>query len=273
MSSTPHKAPITNLEGKNIIDLVKQGKRIDGRNLMEYRELDIKVGIIEKANGSAQVTLGKTQVIAGVKVEVGAPFPDTPNEGAQTVNAEFTPIAHPTFESGPPGEVAIELARVVDRSIRESNTIDREKLCIDPGKKVFVVFIDLNIMDHDGNLIDASTIAALVALLTSKINKYELKDGELIYKSELKPLPINDCPIAMTFAKLDETLVMDPCLKEEETMKSRLTIGVNKKGSICAMQKGGIGEFSIDEIEKAIKAAMERSQELRSKISEVIKNA
>jgi len=273
MSHTPHKSPIANLEEKNILDLLKQDKRIDGRGLTEYRELRIEPNIIEKANGSARVTLGKTQVIAGVKVETGEPFPDTPNEGALAVNAELAPIAHPSFESGPPGEAAIELARVVDRSIRESNAIDREKLCIESGKKVFVVFIDLNIMDHDGNLIDASTLAALVALLSSKINEYELKDGEIIYKSEQKPLPVSDCPIAITFAKLGEILVLDPCLREEAVMKSRLTVGVNEKGSICAMQKGGLGEFNIDEIKKATKLATEKSPEIRKKISEVIKNA
>lgn len=273
MSHTPHKSPIANLEEKNILDLLKQDKRIDGRGLTEYRELRIEPNIIEKANGSARVTLGKTQVIAGVKVEAGKPFPDTPNEGALAVNAELAPIAHPSFESGPPGEEAIELARVVDRSIRESNAIDREKLCIESGKKVFVVFIDLNIMDHDGNLIDASTLAALVALLSSKINEYELKDGEIIYKSEQKPLPVSDCPIAITFAKLDEILVLDPCLREEAVMKSRLTVGVNEKGSICAMQKGGLGKFNIDEIKKATKLATEKSPEIRKKISEVIKNA
>ncbi len=273
MSVTPKASPIAKLEEKNIIDLVKQGKRIDGRSLSEHRNLEIKVDTIEKANGSAQVSLGNTKVIVGVKLEVGDPFPDTPNQGVLVVNAELNPLASPTFEPGPPGEESIELARVVDRSIRESKTIDLEKLCIDPGKKVFIVFVDINVMDHDGNLIDASTMASLAALLSSKMLDYEFIDGEMIYKSKKKSLPIINSPIAVTFAKLSENLVIDPCLKEEGVMTSRLTIGVNEKGAISAMQKGGNGEFKIDEVKKAVNMAIEKSKELRSKILEVVKRA
>jgi len=273
MSATPQTPPITNLEEKNIIDLLAQDKRIDGRDLFEHRNLEIKVNIIEKANGSAQVLLGNTKVIVGIKIEVGDPFPDTPNQGVLTVNAELNPLASPFFEPGPPTENGIELARVVDRSIRESNTIDVEKLCIDPGNKVFIVFIDIDVIDHDGNLIDASTIAALSALLSSKILDYEFKKGEIIYKSKKKPLPVINSPIAITFAKIGEKLIIDPCLKEENTMESRLTIGINEKGAISAIQKGGNGEFKIDQIKEAAAMAIEKSKELRSKILEVVKHA
>jgi exosome complex component RRP42 len=60
----------------------------------------VEQGIIEKAEGSARVLLGKTEVMAGVKIETGEPFPDTPNEGVLTVNAELVPLASPTFEPG-----------------------------------------------------------------------------------------------------------------------------------------------------------------------------
>ncbi len=104
------------------------GKRIDGRTLTDYREFTIEQGVIEKAEGSARVFLGKTQILVGVKVETGEPFPDTPNEGVMTVNAELVPLASPTYETGPPDETSIELARIVDRGIRESKAIDTEKL-------------------------------------------------------------------------------------------------------------------------------------------------
>ncbi len=273
MSITPQKLPIINLKRDEIIELAKEGKRIDGRNLMDYRKIDIKTGIIEKANGSAQVFLGKTEVIAGVKVEVGTPFPDTPDQGVLTVNAELTPLASPTYEGGPPGEDSIELARVVDRSIRESKTVDLEKLCIDPGNKVFIVFVDLNVMDQGGNLIDASTIASVSALLSSKIKNYEFKNDELIFKSGEKPLPVTNCPVSVTFAKLGESFVIDPNYDEEAIMLSRLTVGVNEKGSISALQKGGYGELTLDEVKNVTKIAIEKSKELRSKILEVVKHS
>jgi exosome complex component RRP42 len=132
LSTTRQRSPVAKLEQKTIVDLITKGKRLDERGPLDYRPLIITLGIIEKANGSAQVYLGKTKVVAGIKVEQGTPFPDTPNEGILTVNSEFVPMASPTFEAGPPDENSIELARVVDRGIRESKAIDLKKLCIEP---------------------------------------------------------------------------------------------------------------------------------------------
>ena len=51
-------------------------------------------------------------------------------------NVEFSPMASPNFESGRPGEAAIELARLVERSLRETRAIDQEALCVLAGRKV-----------------------------------------------------------------------------------------------------------------------------------------
>src|SRR3972149_2168089 len=102
---------ITKVRQKQIGQTVDTGKRLDGRSLNEYREIKIEQGLIEKAEGSARILLGKTQVLVGVKVGTGEPFPDTPNEGVMTVNAELGPLAAPTFGPGPPDENSIELAR------------------------------------------------------------------------------------------------------------------------------------------------------------------
>ena len=72
-------------------------------------------------------------------MELGVPYSDTPDEGSLMVGAEFLPMASSDFEMGPPGVDAIELARVVDRSIRESEAIDMKKLCIETGKKMWIV--------------------------------------------------------------------------------------------------------------------------------------
>ncbi|OYT42106.1 MAG: hypothetical protein B6U78_02055 [Candidatus Aenigmarchaeota archaeon ex4484_224] len=90
-------------------ELIKNEKRVDGRKLDEFRKIEVEVGLIEKAEGSAIVSFGNTKVMAGIKMNVGQPFEDTPKEGILIVNAEFSPIAHEKFEPGPPGEDAIEL--------------------------------------------------------------------------------------------------------------------------------------------------------------------
>ena len=109
---------------ESIINLAVNDKREDGRELDEYRDISIETDVISKAEGSARVKIGDTQVIVGIKPQIGAPFPDTPDLGVLMTNCEMLPMADPTFEPGPPSEDSIELARVVDRGIRESELVD-----------------------------------------------------------------------------------------------------------------------------------------------------
>ncbi|MCW4016437.1 MAG: exosome complex protein Rrp42 [Candidatus Bathyarchaeota archaeon] len=255
---------VVNVKKKRITELLAGGKRTDGRGVNDYREIQIESGVIERAEGSARVRLGKTEIIVGVKIGTGTPFPDTPDTGVLTVNAELVPLASPSFEPGPPGEDAVELARVVDRGIRESKAIDLEKLCVESGKLVFVVFVDVYVLNHDGNLIDASAMAALAALVNTKMFKYTVEEGEIVKKPGYTPLPMLDYPIAVTFAKIGNKLILDTGLDEEQVMDARLTITMNKDGNICAIQKGGgSGYFTREEISEATKIAVEKTAELR----------
>jgi len=249
---------ISSVKRDYIIDLVKQGKRIDGRAIDQLREVAVELGPIKTANGSAKVKLGKTQVLVGVKLMHAEPFPDTPESGVLIVNAELLPLASPTFEPGPPRVEAIELARVVDRGIRESDAIDLDKLGIKPGEDVWSVFIDIDVLDHDGGLIDASALAAIAAL--SDVKPPEDEDWKL------PGFPLSKRPVAVTVAKIDDRLVVDPCLDEERVMDARLTITTVEDGSICAMQKGGTGYFTREELEQAYDLTCAKAVELRAKI-------
>ena len=251
------------VRAKRVAQMIASGKRLDGRGPNDYREIQIESGFIERAEGSARVRLGKTEILVGVKIEVGEPFSDTPNEGVLTVNAELVPLASPTFEAGPPDEKSIELARVVDRGIRESKAIATDDLVIKAGEKVFVVFIDVWVLNYDGNLIDASALGALAALLNTKMFNYELKEGEVKIKPGYKPLPMRNYPIAVSVAKINDKIIVDPWLEEEQVMDARLTMAVEKDGKICAIQKGGSGTFTTQQILEISKIAQEKSAELR----------
>ena len=104
--------------------------------------------LISKAEGSARVKLGKTQVVAGIKMDIGEPYPDSPEKGVMMTAAELIPLASPDFEAGPPREDAIELARVVDRGIRESEVIELDKLCIEPGEIIWMVFMSISYQEN-----------------------------------------------------------------------------------------------------------------------------
>ena len=108
-----------------ISELAQQQKRLDGRQLTEYRQpIAISTGISWTAEGSSKVQIGDTVVMAGVKMAIEKPYNDTPDEGGIMVNAELLPLSSPEYEPGPPGKKAIELARVIDRGIREAKALD-----------------------------------------------------------------------------------------------------------------------------------------------------
>lgn len=62
-------------------------------------------------------------------------------------------------------EEAVEVGRLIERSLKESRAIDTEALCIRAGEQVWAVNIDMHVLDHGGNLIDALSIATVAALL------------------------------------------------------------------------------------------------------------
>src|SRR3990172_902054 len=224
-------AIVTRVRQKQIGQSIDAGKSLDGRGLTDYREFTIEEGLIERAEGSARIRLGKTEVLVGVKIETGEPFPDTPNEGVLTVNAELVPLAYAAYEPGPPDENYIELARIVDRGIRESKAIDTSKLCIEAGKKVFVVFVDVYVLNHDGNLIDASALAAVSALVNAKMQNYAVEEGEVKVKSGYSPLPLKSHPITVTIGKVGDKLIVDPWVEEERVMEARLSMAINEDGT------------------------------------------
>ncbi len=141
--------------------------------------------------GTVEVQLGRTRVLAAVTGDIVPPFPDRPNEvihpspsnqrsnhslcsclliwtwgvgcvcacmwccaqGFLNFYADFSPMASPHFQPDRPSDKSIELARVVERGIRESRALDTEALCILAGQKVWSVRCDMHIIDHEGNLV------------------------------------------------------------------------------------------------------------------------
>lgn len=248
-----------------IAALAAKGVRADKRQPFEYRKIEIQHSPFSKPEGSAIVKIGNSTVLAGIKLGVGVPFPDSPNEGVLIANAEFSPVASPEFEVGPPEEDAIELARIVDRGIRESHAIDMEKLCITAGEKVWMMNVDIHILNHDGNLIDASVLAATAALMNAKMPEY---DGEKInYDVKKKKLPLKWKPVAVTFAKIGNAIIVDPTFEESKVLDAGLTVSTKDDGNICSIQKSGSAGFTREEIDMLLGKAVEMGKELREKLS------
>lgn len=264
MSITEQKPIVSKLEKQELYRLLAEGKRVDGRGLLQYRNLNVQLNYIEKAEGSALVELGNTKVLAAVKVGVALPFADTPNEGILIVNAELVPLASPVFEPGPPSEESISLARYVDRSIRESKAVDLSSLCIIPGRSVYSLYVDLYILDYDGNLIDASVIASVNALGTTKLPKYGVEGQSIKKLDEYFRLELKDLPVSITYAFFGDKYVVDPCLNEEYASDFTISMTVKSDDKFCAIQKNGGGMISPRGFLELLDKSIMLGKELRS---------
>ena len=240
------------LENYNYIrELAKRKLRLDKRNEFEGRKISIKDNVIMHSDGSAYVELGNTKVIAGVKVLNGVPFPDRPKDGALVVNFELSELTSNYNEDRI--NYSIEVGRVTVRGIRESNLLDLSKLCIEEGKTVSFVYVDIVCINNEGNLFDAANMAALRAILNTKYS-IEGRDEKL-------SLPIDKTKIAIshTFTKINGSIFFDSSAEEENVSDARLSIAVSDK--INSLQKGGSGFFTPEEVDECVGKAIELREE------------
>lgn len=258
---------------ETINQLAGKSKRLDSRSLTDYRQpITITTNISWTAEGSAKVQIGNTIIMAGVKLAIEKPYNDTPDEGGIMVNVELSPLSSSEYEPGPPGSKAVELARVIDRGIREAKAVDLKKLCITPGEKAWFVTIDLVTINDGGNLFDAGGLAALAALRSAHFPVIDEKTGTLDYKHKTEQtLPLVKEPLPVTIYKVSNFFLVDPTAEEEKAYDARLTVSSDDHGTISALQKGGSAPLTIEDISKIIDLAVEKARFLRSILNQYLK--
>jgi len=261
---------MSNLTIETLDRMFADKKRFDSRGLLDLRNIEVTYDVSDKAEGSARIKMGKTDVVVGIKLQVGEPYPDSPEKGNLMVSGDLLPLASPRFESGPPGFEAIELPRLVDRAIRESGMIKFEDLVIEKGK-VWTIIIDIYPINDDGNLIDASTICALAALKSAVFPEID-KEGKIDYEKKTdKKLPLSKdiLPLSFSFFKLGNSIILDPTREEEEACESRVTFGISKWNSqymLNSCQKKGEAPFTSEEIEKIMEIITKKFDEVSKKL-------
>ncbi|CAI7925420.1 unnamed protein product [Closterium sp. NIES-54] len=251
-----------------ILAAVRDELRVDGRKPFDYRSWDVSFG---RDDGTAEVQLGSTRVLASVSAALTLPFPDRPNEGSLAVFTELAPMADPRFVPGRPGEDAIELGRIIDRGLRESHAVDTESLCVVAGRAAWALRLDIRVMDNDGNLVDACCLAAVAALLAFRRPEVTVggDDGMQVVVHSVEerdpiPLTVHNLPLAVTFAFFNDgnDVVMDPSFKEEAAQAGRCTVLVNAVGDVCSVQKGGGVGVSLPQLMRCCRVAASVAQHM-----------
>lgn len=255
-------------------------QRLDGRQTYDYRNIKISFGT---DYGCCIVELGKTRVLGQVSCELVSPKLNRATEGILFFNLELSQMAAPAFEPGRQSDLLVKLNRLLERCLRNSKCIDTESLCVVAGEKVWQIRVDLHLLNHDGNIIDAASIAAIVALCHFRRPDVSVQGDEVtLYTPEERdpvPLSIHHMPICVSFAFFQQGtyLLVDPNEREERVMDGLLVIAMNKHREICTIQSSGgimllkdqvlrcskIAGVKVLEITELIQKALENDQKVR----------
>jgi exosome complex component RRP45 len=192
-------------------------------------------------NGQVLVKLGQTKVITQSSLKIVTPKEGRPNEGELRFNIEFSSLAH-SAEFNQQGntlaEMRIELQNFIEKVVKSSRVTDKEGLCISQGKLVWALAVDLQLINDDGNLIDAFFLAAILALKNTRLPEVTMKGDTLsISKENTRFLQVHHLPICSTFyfiPGIDEPIV-DATAKEERLATARLSICMNVYEDVCGM--------------------------------------
>ncbi|ORY95595.1 ribosomal protein S5 domain 2-type protein [Syncephalastrum racemosum] len=225
--------------------------RADGRGCLDYRHFVLETGVLSQTSGSARCRLGDSDVLVGVKVEVGEIEYGQPNEGRVVCNVECSPSASQQFEGRGADDINNQLTLSMDRLFNGPQSgIDVSSLCIIPGQQCWVIYIDAMVMDCGGNLFDCIAFTTRAALFDTRIPRTEVQDmgdGEFEFEvmddiEDATPVPgWAQSPVAITMYKIGERYVIDPTLLEELCSQATLTVAINKDGQLCGMEKGQSG--------------------------------
>ncbi|KFV63917.1 Exosome complex component RRP45, partial [Dryobates pubescens] len=246
-----------------------------GRQSLDYRNVRISFGV---DYGCCIVELGKTRVLAQVSCELVPPKPNRPTEGILFFNLELSPMAAPGFEPGRQTELLVKVNRLIERCLRNSKCIDTESLCVVAGEKVWQIRLDLHLLNHDGNIIDAASIAGIVALCHFRRPDVSVQGEEVtVYTPEERdpvPLSIHHMPICVSFAFFQQGtyLLVDPSEREERVMDGVLVIAMNKHQEICTIQSSGGIMLVKDQVLRCSKITAVKVAEMTELIQKALDN-
>lgn len=201
-------------------------------------------------------------------------------------------MASPSFEPGRPSTTEILLSRLLEKTLRRSQALDTESLCLIAAQKVWSVRADVHVLSHDGNLVDASCIAVLAALQHFRRCDTSI-EGETVTvytpaERAMVPLSILHQPFCVTFASFhpatqnmvaghrleveaEEVVLLDPTLLEEKLSDGQVTISLNRHQEICQIAKGGGAPIDALTLLNCAMVAGERAKVLDTLVKEKLK--
>jgi len=233
-------------------------------------------------------------VLAQVDAKMARPEPQRPFEGLVTIHCELSPMASMEYELGRQSDEEVTLARMLDKIIRRSGTIDREALCIISGERVWHLRITIHALADAGGLLDCASLACAASLRHFRRADVEVGANDVIvHPPALRapvPLALHHTPYCITFAfyraappdrstskksgvaegesdESDETaprVLLDPAGLEHRLAQGMLQLALTPQRELAVVQKAGGLPLAPGVLMGAIQVAARRARELET---------
>lgn len=224
----------------------KKGLRLDGRKFDELRPLQLGVGVLPNADGSAYIEQGKNKILAAVfgPREAHPKHMALQDRTVLKCRYHMAPFSVQERKSPAPSRREVELSKVIRESFEPSVFVEYYP------RTMIDVFIE--VLQADGGTRCASITAASLALADAGI-------------------PMRDLVVSCAAGKIDDTIVLD--LDDTEDKKGVADVPVAlmpNTNAITLLQMDGT--LTHDEFESAVTLAMDGCRRIYQVQKETLKN-
>jgi ribonuclease PH len=220
--------------------------RLDGRGVMDLREVTVETGFIEQAPESVLLSMGRTKVLCTATVNEGVPKwleNRLPPQGWVTAEYSLLPRSTNTRthrERKGAGGRTQEIQRLIGRSLRAG--VDMNRL----GARS--VIVDCDILEADGGTRTASITGGWLALARAI--------GRLVESGEIRRDPMVSPVAAVSVGLVDGEALLDLCYEEDSVADVDMNVVMNGKGDLIEVQATAEGHtFSRTQLEDLLDLA------------------
>lgn len=225
------------------MELIKNGRRMDGRRFDELRPIKIKAGVLKKADGSAYVEWGGNKIIAGVygPREVYPRHLQDPTKAIVQCTYNMAAFSVSDRKRPGPDRRSVEISKITSEAL--GHAIFTEQF---PRATIDVY---MEVLQADAGTRCTGLTAASVALADAGI-------------------PMRDMVVSCAAGKVDDEVVLDLGKAEDNLGEADLPIAIMPRTKeIVLLQMDG--HLTEDEFNKAMNMSMDACM----KIYEMQKNA
>ncbi|MGC8567739.1 MAG: exosome complex exonuclease Rrp41 [Candidatus Micrarchaeia archaeon] len=233
------------MSGKDKPELIINGKRTDGRDFNELRNIKIKAGVLSNADGSAYLEWGNNKVLVAVFGPKEA-FPKHLSDDTKAVikcNYAMAPFSSLSEHNrSGPNRRAVEISKVT-REVFE-NVVMLNKF---PGAEIDI-FIE--ILQSDGGTRAAGITAAAVALANAGI-------------------PMKDLVYAVSAGRIGDKITLDFNMIEDNFSDSDMPVAVSPRNKeILLLQMDG--GLTKEQFNQCISYIMDAGKTISAKQQEAL---